>query len=198
MTDNGTARILVVCTGNVCRSPYIERRLQGALDASWEPGAVKVVSAGTGALVGHPMDQRAAERLATWGAAAHDFTARQIDRELIASAQLVVTATRAHRTAVSRRHPRALKTTHALRDLALLSEQITPPSPNADMSPEQWFDLVVPLLAAQRGIVPPLPDDDVDVIDPFRRDGSVFDLMVDQIESCLPPIVRLLGRPSGG
>ena len=36
------ARILTVCTGNVCRSPYLERALQTELDRSWGPGEVEV------------------------------------------------------------------------------------------------------------------------------------------------------------
>ncbi|WP_446740540.1 arsenate reductase/protein-tyrosine-phosphatase family protein [Ornithinimicrobium sp. CNJ-824] len=46
-----TGRILVVCTGNVCRSPLVERLLQQGLDERWGPGAFEVRSAGTGALV---------------------------------------------------------------------------------------------------------------------------------------------------
>ena len=44
--------ILVVCTGNVCRSPYIERRLRHELAGT----GIEVTSAGTRALVGHDMD----------------------------------------------------------------------------------------------------------------------------------------------
>jgi len=45
--------ILVVCTGNICRSPIAERLLRRAL-----PGK-KVDSAGVGALVGHAADASA-------------------------------------------------------------------------------------------------------------------------------------------
>ena len=50
------ARVLTVCTGNICRSPFIERALQAELDRSWGPGVVEVTSAGTGAMVGEPMN----------------------------------------------------------------------------------------------------------------------------------------------
>ena len=49
--------ILVVCTGNICRSPYIERRLAGLLA---DTDAV-VTSAGTRALVGAPIEPGSAE-----------------------------------------------------------------------------------------------------------------------------------------
>lgn len=45
--------ILVVCTGNICRSPIGERLLRRML-----PGK-KIGSAGTGALVGHSADDKA-------------------------------------------------------------------------------------------------------------------------------------------
>lgn len=47
--------ILVVCTGNICRSPIAERMLRRAL-----PGK-KIDSAGVGALEGHAADESAVE-----------------------------------------------------------------------------------------------------------------------------------------
>ncbi|MBC4066328.1 protein tyrosine phosphatase [Klebsiella pneumoniae] len=46
--------ILVVCTGNICRSPIAERLLRNHLTLK------KIDSAGTGALVGHEADETAA------------------------------------------------------------------------------------------------------------------------------------------
>ncbi len=45
--------ILIVCTGNICRSPIGERYLRKALPHK------KIDSAGTGALVGHAADESA-------------------------------------------------------------------------------------------------------------------------------------------
>ncbi|MFN4478518.1 protein tyrosine phosphatase [Klebsiella pneumoniae] len=45
--------ILVVCTGNICRSPIGERFLKRALPEK------NISSAGTGALIGHPADASA-------------------------------------------------------------------------------------------------------------------------------------------
>ena len=44
--------ILAVCTGNVCRSPAVERLLASKLGPT-----VRVSSAGTHALVGHPISE---------------------------------------------------------------------------------------------------------------------------------------------
>ena len=86
------AHVLVVCTGNVCRSPYVHRLLVAELGAG-----VRVASAGTGALEGYPMDRRAAERLRRAGGDPEGFVARQVDEEILDGADLVLTATRAHR-----------------------------------------------------------------------------------------------------
>jgi protein-tyrosine phosphatase len=44
--------ILVICTGNICRSPIGERYLQNYF-------LIKIDSAGTGAMVGHSADPAA-------------------------------------------------------------------------------------------------------------------------------------------
>ncbi|MGN6413390.1 arsenate reductase/protein-tyrosine-phosphatase family protein [Flexivirga sp.] len=63
--------VLVVCTGNVCRSPYVEFTLRHALDA-----VLRIGSAGTDALVGEPVDPGCAELLAAKGVDTDDFAAR--------------------------------------------------------------------------------------------------------------------------
>ena len=53
-------RILLVCLGNICRSPTAEGVLRHSLRAAGLLGEVEVESAGTGGWhVGHPPDERA-------------------------------------------------------------------------------------------------------------------------------------------
>ena len=52
--------ILVVCVGNICRSPMAEALLKGALRGQDE---FTVESAGLGALVGHPASEAASKLL---------------------------------------------------------------------------------------------------------------------------------------
>lgn len=53
-------KLLVVCLGNICRSPMAEGALRARLDASPLAGRVQVDSAGTGDWhVGEPPDRRA-------------------------------------------------------------------------------------------------------------------------------------------
>src|SRR5690349_18837538 len=119
------ARILTVCTGNICRSPFLERALQAELDRSWGPGAVEVSSGGTGALAGHPMEPQARALLEANGYAADGFLARHLTSPLVADADLVLTATRAHRGKAMTLHPKAVRYTFTFREFAHLACGLT-------------------------------------------------------------------------
>ncbi len=193
------ARILVVCTGNVCRSPFIERGLQAELDRLRGSGEVVVESAGTGALVGEPMDAQAHRALQGKGYSADGFRARALTPELVASADLVLTATRRHRGQVATMHPKALRYVFTLRELADLLRDVDPGpvAAGADAPPRPAREAVrevVRLAAGQRGMRPPLSDQDADVVDPYRRDDSVFETMASQVMAALPAVAAHLGR----
>lgn len=191
-----TARILTVCTGNVCRSPYLERALQADLDRSWGTGQVEVTSGGTGALAGHAMEAQARALLEKQGYGADGFLARHLTADMVAQSDLVLTATRAHRGKVAMLHPKALRYVFAFRELAeLLSgipdEELAQPAESA----RAHVVRVVELAMRQRGARPPLSDDDADIVDPYRRGPEVFDAMDAQIRAALPVVSRALGRP---
>jgi protein-tyrosine phosphatase len=40
-----------------------------------------------------------------------------------------------------------------------------------------------------------MPDDEANIVDPYRRPPEVFDRMTSQIMGSLPAVVRALGRP---
>ena len=81
MTETDRARVLVVCTGNVCRSPLVERVLAHTVGAQ-----IEVQSAGTAALVDSPMDGRAAAQLQRWRMDPAGFVARQVVPAMVARA----------------------------------------------------------------------------------------------------------------
>jgi protein-tyrosine phosphatase len=190
------ARILTVCTGNVCRAPFLERARLAELDRSWGEGAVEVRSAGTGALAGEPMEANARARLEETGYAADGFVARQLTPDLVAGSDLVLTATRAHRGTVAQLHPRALRYVFAFREFADLvagigSDRVAQPTDDA----QEHVTRVVALAAGERGLRPPMPDEEANIVDPYRRPPEVFDRMTRQIMGSLPAVVRALGRP---
>jgi protein-tyrosine phosphatase len=73
-------RILMVCLGNICRSPTAEAVLRAKLAAAGLAGAVTVDSAGTGGWhVGAPPDPRAIAHGARRGYDLAALRARQVD-----------------------------------------------------------------------------------------------------------------------
>ena len=192
------ARILIVCTGNICRSPFIERLLQRRLDEH-RPGSgkntktIRVSSAGTNALTGCSMDERAALQLIGYGGDPTGFTARALTPELIAESDLVLTATRAHRGKVAMMYPKALRQVFTFCDFADLVAGVDGLSARVTQAdPRAWVRQVTEEAAASRGLNPPLEPGQADIIDPFRREDEVFVTMARQIVGSMPSIVRAL------
>jgi protein-tyrosine-phosphatase len=88
--------ILVVCTGNICRSPMAEALLRKQLS---ERGLVEIqlASAGTGAWDGEPASEGAYLVSLEHGLDLSAHRARLLTRELVASARLILTMSRHHR-----------------------------------------------------------------------------------------------------
>ena len=183
------ARVLIVCTGNICRSPFMERLLQHQLDDR----TILVHSAGTAALIGSAMDERAAARLVALGGDPVGFRARALTPDLIAVSDLVLTATRWHRGKVAEMYPKALRQVFTFRDFAdLVAGDDRPGSRVTRQDPKAWVRQVTERAAASRGLKPPLEPAQADIVDPFRREDGVFDAMAVQIVESMPAVVRAL------
>lgn len=117
MTDR--PEILLVCTGNICRSPFMEYTLRDSLDRAGVNDFV-VSSAGTRAVVGAPPHPRVLTELRKRGIDASGFAARQLTTELADGADLIITATREHRAAVGGLAPRSRHNLFTLKQLQRL------------------------------------------------------------------------------
>lgn len=188
-----TPLLLTVCTGNVCRSPLLERVLQSRLDQRYGAGAVSVRSGGTGALVDAEMDERSAQLLQGFGGDATGFRSRALTPAMLADAALVLTATREHRALVSRMAPRAMKSTFTVRELALIVANLSDEELPATDDPGERMRELARTARALRGMY--LPDDpaDLDVVDPYRRADEVYEQVRVQVEQALPQVLRGLG-----
>lgn len=80
-------RILVVCLGNVCRSPMAQAMLRQKLPTRAE---VSIDSAGINALVGHPMTETAQAVLRERDIAMNDHRAKQVTAEMLQTADVVL------------------------------------------------------------------------------------------------------------
>lgn len=176
--DAGSAlQLLFVCTGNICRSPTAER-LAMAYSARFKISNVVVASAGTRAVVGHPIHTNAIDVLERLGGDATDFSARQLTARIAASADLIVTMTRAHRDSVLELAPRKLHRTFMLGEVAQLVSRFDP-------------DTVADLgsLRSQLGAV-----DVPDVPDPIGLDPDAFEMAGALISHLIPPVMNVCAR----
>lgn len=103
-------RILIVCVGNICRSPMAEALLRDRLRGR----NVDVESAGLAALVGKPIDADAGAVLAAHGLVADAHVARKLTPELIASADLVLAMDQRQLSAIRAIAPQARGKTYLL------------------------------------------------------------------------------------
>ena len=120
-------RILVLCAGNLCRSPLAERLLTLALRATpWRGRAkrIRVSSAGLLGVVGSSMEPLAEAELERLGGSADGFVSRRFQAVLAREADLVLTATRELRSRTLEEEPRALRRTFTLREFATLARSL--------------------------------------------------------------------------
>lgn len=92
--------ILVLCTGNICRSPMAAAVLRAALARD-----VQVASAGIAALAGAPADPLAQTLLADRGLDLSTHVARQATREMLAASDVILVAETLHADWVLDRFP---------------------------------------------------------------------------------------------
>lgn len=126
--------VLLLCTGNICRSPLAERLGRAYLDEALgeRAGGIRLVSAGVRAVVGSGMHPDSALVLRGLGGDPEGFHARQLVARMVADADLVLTMTRAHRREVLHLAPRALSRTFTLREAEKLARIV---APAVDLSP---------------------------------------------------------------
>lgn len=164
--------VLFVCTGNICRSPTAER-LAIAFSTESRTLDFAASSAGTRAVVGHPIHPEAAMVLEDLGGDTSRFTARKLTAQIASAADLVLTMTRSHRDAVLELAPHRMRQTFTLSEASrLISEHGA---------------RTVADLAARRSLL--TSDETLDIADPIGQPSDVFAAVGEQIAHLLPPIL---------
>ncbi|HAB25401.1 MAG: protein tyrosine phosphatase [Pantoea sp.] len=93
--------VLVVCVGNICRSPTGERLLKRALPD------MRIASAGLSALKGYPADQTASEVAARHGLSLEGHHAQQLTASMCRDFDLILVMEKRHIEQVNRIDPAA-------------------------------------------------------------------------------------------
>ncbi len=96
--------ILIVCIGNICRSPMAEALLKESLK---DKKIHNITSAGLGALVGHHPDETAIQLLQEKGLDISSYRATQISQPLIRKADLILVMEAKHKDAIENKDPSA-------------------------------------------------------------------------------------------
>ena len=185
--------VLHVCTGNICRSPMAELIMRAGLEQRFGPSVdVEVRGAGTyGGHAGGPMHAPAAEVLGELGLDGSGFTSSWLREPQVQWADLVVTATAEHRSAVLQLEPRALRRTFTLRELARLARQV-----GADRlpvgSPGERLRALVALAGELRALHPSPGRGADDIGDPYGGPMEEYRATARAISGALDDILRPL------
>lgn len=180
-------RILFVCTGNVCRSPFLELVFRARV-ARLGLNRITLSSAGTAALINHPIAQPMAAILDERGIDSTAFRASSLRRGDIEVADLIVTAGIEHRAAVSRLHPAARDRTFT----ALQIRRLAPVLPDGG-APDAPLRSLARRLAAARGTLggPSRAEAD-DLPDPWGRSAHSYRVSAGRMDDALKALFTLL------
>jgi protein-tyrosine phosphatase len=114
------ASILIVCTANVCRSPYAAALLTDHAARSGRSG-VRIQSAGTRAADGQSLCSGASALLRTGGVgrdAADDHRSRKLELDLVRGAELILVASLEHRSEIAYADAAARRRTFTFKEAA--------------------------------------------------------------------------------
>ena len=173
----GPLRVLFVCTANICRSPSMQLMADHLAG-----GALEVSSAGTHGYDGHPMNTEMTGPLLARGvpaAGVESFASRPLTPDLVAGADLVLTAEEAHRRFVVEAQPGAARTVFTLGQFAAAV---------GDADDATGTDLVRAIGSRAHG------DRSHDLADPYGRGPEAAERCAQQIEQMLRVVVPVLTR----
>jgi protein-tyrosine phosphatase len=180
--------VLVVCTGNISRSPMTELLIRATTDPR---SGLTVSSAGVHALVGQPMDRGAALALGEIGLDPREHRARQFEPTMATEADLILTAERYHLEIVLHEAPSALRRTFMIKELARITPHLRPGTPQN----------VIAQAAVVRGMAPRPKDPTADdVADPHGQPVRASRVALGELHTAVQAIVGALGvtrKPEG-
>lgn len=155
--------ILVVCTGNICRSPVAEGFLRDSFAARFGDGAPAVSSAGIAGLDGWPASEESVVAAAEYGTDIQDHRARMLTLDMVA-ADLILGMASEHRERVIDLDPTVEGRSFTLKELARLLEELDPVSEPAP--PGSLTGRVAQAAELRRSGFPGNPQDE-SVVDPI-------------------------------
>jgi len=182
--------VLMVCMGNICRSPMAERLLAREVG-----DLVYVHSAGTGGWhVGSTMDPGAARQVRSRGGDCDRFAARKLDGGLIDGSDLILTATIEQVEYIADLRPDAAGRTFVFGEFGRLLRSadlssLPPAAADQDTVHARGAALVEAVDKVRAGTRPTVADE---LDDPYGRGESYFSRVADEIEDVVLPLAAAL------
>ncbi|WP_439674491.1 low molecular weight phosphatase family protein [Embleya sp. MST-111070] len=177
-----TASVLVVCSGNICRSPVVEAMLRDRLAGSALPSEVS--SAGTIDWNARPMADNSALVLIEHGIDPPAHRSRKLTADLLRAADLVIGMSREHHWAIDALAADALPRTFLLGELVRLGEAF---GPRGTLPLADWVAGVDARRPASRLA---RPADELD--DPMGEPIESFRVMAARVDELTNRLVALL------
>ncbi|MFF0308439.1 hypothetical protein ACFYSC_13465 [Streptosporangium sp. NPDC004379] len=187
--DDAGFHILFVCTGNICRSPVAERLARSILGPA---SPIRVSSAGTHAEPGGRMAERARESLVRLGGDPGGFAARPLTPELVAAADLVLTAASEHRARAVQLLPASATRAFTIAEFGVLSRAVPPGTALRHRDLVRRAHTLVAEARALRGLV---PVERPDIPDPHGGSRRAHRTVSRMIAEALAVPLRLLTHP---
>jgi protein-tyrosine phosphatase len=185
------AQVLVVCTGNVCRSPIAEGFLRRAFGAKLGANAPQVASAGTMGWTGSAADPGSVAAAAERGVDISGHRARELEPAEIARSALILGMATEHARAVAAEAPEARSRTFTLKEIVRLLEAL--PEAVSDAG-ESFADRVRAADDLRRGGFVGNPHDE-DVADPLGMPIESFRAVAAELDEwCSRLTDGLFGR----
>jgi protein-tyrosine phosphatase len=182
--------ILVVCTGNICRSPMAEAFLRSMLAERGVDG-VETASCGVSGWEGSPAVPEAIQAMQENGIDVSAHRARRIEPQMVRESDLILAMAGEHRDAVVRLVPQASSRTFTIKELVRLLDHLPPNGASADDAAGAGRRLTETAAAAavlrDGGAVPSSRDEDV--ADPLGLGVEAFRATAWEIEQLCRKVV---------
>lgn len=173
-----------VCTGNICRSAFAEAYLRFLFN-----GAVTVHSGGTGVNQGLVPPEEIKILAAQQGLSLDEHMPRFIEGQDLKAHDIVLTATAAHRAQVLAEVPSLLNRVFTIKEFAQLLPHIDVEEIwQADPS-KRWR--AIARRASQLRSRVNVPGNDLDIIDPFKKDMDAYIASTQEIMEALDVIANV-------
>ncbi|GAA4673013.1 adenylyl-sulfate kinase [Nocardioides nanhaiensis] len=172
-------KVLFVCTANICRSPYMELLARRIAEETGAATRLSFASAGTHGFREHAMDDVMATTLTSRGVAHDEFRSQRLTSQLIADADLVLTAESTHRQFILDDHPGDFRKVFTLGQFA---ESVR--SLHTDLTGRQ--------LLAAAGLRRGGASERLDIGDPYRRGPEAAASTAERVEELLRVVVPAL------